>query len=132
MNVLGPYKNNYGRLFVVVGEQGNYKTVSYPRYLMEQKLGHPLKPEEDVHHIDGNMENNNIDNLKIVLRGEHQRQHNPPIYKDGDFVCGWCGKVFHLTGEQQRNRRRNKLHIYFCSKHCVGSYGRAEQLKRNL
>jgi len=29
----------------------------------------------DVHHIDGNKDNNKIDNLQLITRSEHQRKH---------------------------------------------------------
>ena len=31
---------------------------------------------EDVHHINENTLDNNLENLEIVQKGEHQRQHN--------------------------------------------------------
>ena len=39
---------------VIKRHDGTMTSVSYPRILMEEKLGRPLKPYEDVHHIDGN------------------------------------------------------------------------------
>lgn len=50
---------------------GKLHTKSYPRILMEKKLGRPLKPYEDVHHIDGNPENNSLENLEIKIHGKH-------------------------------------------------------------
>jgi hypothetical protein len=44
------------------------------RYVMEQKLGRLLEPQEVVHHIDGNCENNHPDNLELFAsNGEHLR-----------------------------------------------------------
>jgi hypothetical protein len=51
------------------------------RYLMEKKLGRKLKPDELVHHIDENKNNNAIDNLVIVTRSEHKKLH-PEIGKE--------------------------------------------------
>lgn len=34
-------------------------------YVMSEHLGRPLYPTERVHHIDGNRENNSIDNLEL-------------------------------------------------------------------
>jgi endogenous inhibitor of DNA gyrase (YacG/DUF329 family) len=41
------------------------------RLVMEEKLGRVLESWEQVHHIDGNPKNNNIENLMIVLPREH-------------------------------------------------------------
>jgi hypothetical protein len=46
------------------------------RFLMEKKIGRYLKPEEVVHHIDRNRENNNLDNLMIFPnQSKHRRYH---------------------------------------------------------
>lgn len=50
---------------------------------MEQYLGRKLRPDEIVHHIDGNKLNNNIENLKIMTRGEHSKLHRLEEIKNG-------------------------------------------------
>ncbi len=58
-----PYKNNQ-----------NY--VRKQRLVMEEFLGRYLKPEEVVHHIDNNKENNDIENLMLFKNiGEHTKYH---------------------------------------------------------
>ena len=46
------------------------------RIIIESKLKRMLKPEEEVHHIDGDKENNRIDNLLLTTRAEHTRLHH--------------------------------------------------------
>ncbi len=44
------------------------------RYVMEQNIGRYLRPEEVVHHIDGNPANNAIENLRLYAnQAEHIR-----------------------------------------------------------
>lgn len=45
------------------------------RIVMEEKLGRELRPEEVVHHIDGNPRNNHPDNLVALSREEHINLH---------------------------------------------------------
>lgn len=70
-DVYGPYQGKDGRFRVIV----NGKTVSYPKYLVEQTLGRKLDKNETVHHIDGNPANNSLDNLQVISRKEHCRSH---------------------------------------------------------
>ena len=44
----------------------------------------------DIHHIDGDKANNQIDNLMCVTRKEHCQLHYPPQI----YVCKVCGKSF--------------------------------------
>ena len=67
------YIKNYNK-------KGNVKV---HRYVMEQYLDRKLRPDEVVHHIDGNKLNNNIENLKIMTRGEHSKLHRLEEIKNG-------------------------------------------------
>lgn len=55
------------------------------RFVMENHLKRYLKPKEIVHHIDGNVKNNNIDNLELLSNlSSHSKYHRPkgcPRYK---------------------------------------------------
>ncbi len=53
----------------------NGKKVADHRAAMEVELGRPLRPNEVVHHLDGDKLNNSIENLAVLSRDEHQRLH---------------------------------------------------------
>jgi len=42
---------------------------------MERRLGRRLRPDEVVHHIDGDPQNNNQNNLALMTRAGHTRLH---------------------------------------------------------
>jgi len=104
-----------------------HAVTSYPRLLMEIKLGRPLLKTEDVHHIDENPQNNNIENLEVVDHREHDRQHARK-YFDKEMICPICGKTFIWTAYQQVKRagnmqRKNRIIPKIgpcCSKSCAG------------
>lgn len=57
------------------GVRYNGKKVDAHRLEVELAIGRKLKYDEVVHHIDGNINNNAIDNLTIMSRAEHSRLH---------------------------------------------------------
>lgn len=107
------------------------KVVSYPRLLLEEKLGRALCEDEQVHHVDGDLRNNDISNLEVMRLGEHQQHHSPAKYRDMIVNCTWCGKEFLWTAKQQRYHYSNGYgameDYHFCSKSCVGKYGTTVQ-----
>ena len=48
------------------------------RWVMEKKLGRRLEKGEIVHHIDGNRQNNDLENLKLLTAKEHFKLHVVP------------------------------------------------------
>ena len=121
---------------LIVNSDGTKINKSYPRLLVENKLGRPLKPDEDVHHIDGDPRNNDISNLSIKYHGEHQREHSMK-YFDKEIICDNCGKRFLWTAKQQcqwvsnsqRPKNKGKTRHHFCCKHCAAQFNRRKQLK---
>lgn len=60
------------------GEKKTYQKIygrHVHRVVAEQKVGRPLRSDEIVHHIDGDIHNNHPDNLQIVTRSEHIEIH---------------------------------------------------------
>ena len=92
MQIRNTYRREDGRwVAYCVDDKGNPHIVSYPIILMAQKLGRPLEPNEDIHHIDGNPDNNSLDNLELQEHGEHQREHFQK-YVDTTEICMIFGK----------------------------------------
>ena len=79
------------------------------RYLIEQKLGRKLESWEVVHHTDEDPENNALENLKLLSRSKHSRDHQ----LGQRFQLNWvsvdsitdCGEieVFDLVVEETHN-----------------------------
>ena len=128
--IYGPYlgKDNRYRISIKFNDNSK-KTMSYPKYLMEQHLGRYLDVNEQIDHIDGNPLNNDISNLQILKLGEHQKLD---VLRNKDITvnCKYCGKEFTINGSNLYNRNRTDRHSsgYFCSKTCSGKYGKDIQL----
>lgn len=103
--------------------------------IAEKKLGRRLNRSEVVHHIDGNKENNNPDNLMVfATKADHSAFHkgadaicNNEIWfaQKKTIICENCGKEFIPM------YHKKYLHVY-CSKRCSQiSRMKSEELSKN-
>ena len=130
--IYGPYKRKDGRQHIIAFKSKIDKiTVSYPRYLLEISLGRYLSQEEDAHHIDGDFSNNLLENLEVTNKYDHRSDHKQK-YDVITLECVMCGKSFLLDSVQHRNFKSNQRNRNsngpFCSKICIGQYGKGIQL----
>jgi hypothetical protein len=129
--VFGPYRRGKdGRQIVIVIENnGQRRTVSYPKWLMELQMGRKLDPDlETVDHIDSNFDNNNLDNLRVMPRDEHSAEDTRRV-KHVKFTCAWCDKEFERSPRLVRDKSKKQKAGPFCSRACAGKYSRMLQLK---
>src|SRR6185295_12511409 len=112
--VYGPYvrKQDGRKIMRLKHIYGHNLTIAYARYLMEQKIGRQLIEDEQVHHKDGDLTNDALDNLTIVLGSDHTRGHATKYTESETVECAWCHVGVILTPLQLRkrhgNRNRNK------------------------
>lgn len=131
--VYGPYKRSDGREHVILIDGEHRRTVSYPKYLMEQKLGRELDPDEEtINHKNGDFTDNRWENLEIIPRAEHSSKDGIRLSKVKTelFICPICNKTFkkRIDSSFRANRKSGKAGP-FCSKECVGVYGKNIQIQ---
>lgn len=86
----------------------------------EQKIGRPLNPGEQVHHIDGNKTNNDPANLEVLSNADHQRKHlDKPMFQKKRVViqCKVCGADFEVLPYKAASNDP-KIRPQTCSKEC--------------
>jgi len=121
MKVYGLYTRKDGRQHVILYKDGVRTTVSYPKYLLEQKLGRSLLPTETCDHIDNDHTNNCLDNLQVLTRSDNARkQMSLQPAEVGTFTCPVCNSSFTKQMNYIRaNLKQNKSGPY-CSRSCAG------------
>lgn len=73
---------------------------------------------EIIHHIDGNKHNNNINNLKLLTKNQHDIYHNQQRRTHiVQCLCPTCGKIFERPYRQSHLVKHGKAD--YCSKQCA-------------
>ena len=80
----------------------NHNNTGHVLYLHREKLRLELDLTEkqmeglDVHHKDGNKDNNDIENLQLISKEKHQQLHSKIGRKDNSkrHVCKGCGRTY--------------------------------------
>jgi hypothetical protein len=129
--VYGPYARPDGRKIVVIKDSdGKSRTVSYPKYLMEEHLGRRLDPNtETVDHINRDKHDNDINNLRLVPRSQHSADDTRRV-KLVEFTCSMCGNKFERSPRLIRDKAKKGKSGPFCGRACAGRYARKLQLKQ--
>jgi len=130
MKIYGPYarRSDGRKIVIVVDINGNRRTVSYPKWIMELQLGRKLGPDETVDHWDSNIDNNDISNLRVVPRSQHSADDTRRV-KLVKLICIWCNKEFERSPRLVRDKAKKNKAGPFCSRNCAGKYSRMLQLK---
>jgi len=95
------------------------------RATIRQKLDPNL---ETVDHIDSNIDNNDLKNLRIMPRDQHSADDTRRV-KKVKFECAWCDKEFERSPRLIRDKAKKGKAGPFCSRNCAGKYSRQLQLK---
>ena len=90
------------------------------RVVMENHINRLLLPNEVVHHKDKNRYNNDISNLELLTKEEHNHLHSEERKKSWiPLVCPECGRIF-FKRPNLFNWSKSKQH--FCGRRCNGKY----------
>lgn len=97
---LGPYTRKDKRKIILIKINEKMKTMSYPKYLMEEHLGRCLTKDETVDHINADFTDDRIENLQILSRAENAAKS----HKDGTAHSGPLN-----LSEAQRKARADRV-----------------------
>ena len=76
----------------------------------------------DVHHIDGDKDNNDISNLQLINKIQHVTLHaKEQLHTKIIKICEWCGEEYESPSNIAHKQR-------FCSGKCKARYRRANGL----
>lgn len=85
----GRYINKAGYVMIAVKSGSVNRKSGWENYRpehiinIEKHIGRKLTKEECVHHVDGNRQNNHLDNLALILSNEHHRKTHMSLQRIG-------------------------------------------------
>lgn len=113
--IYGPYLRKDGRKhIIIIYPDGRRRTKSYPKHLLEQKIGRELVDNETCDHDDGDFRNDDPTNLIVMSRSDNAIKASVCVVEFDN--CKYCGRLFKLSAGQRNSKKDGP----FCTKHCVG------------
>ena len=98
--ILGPHIRPNGRKFVeIIYPDGKRKGMSWPKFVMENRIGRYLTKDETVDHINGDFLDNRPKNLRVMERAQHAKEDIRRL-KPQEFECPECKKQFTRSGKR--------------------------------
>ena len=75
--IYGPYRNNCDRDIVILYFKNlSRRTVSWPKLLYERHIERRIEEPDTIDHIDGDIHNHNLDNLRILHREKNASKYS--------------------------------------------------------
>jgi len=120
----GRFTSSDGYIYILMPEHPNALRKGYVGYVAEHRLvmsnsiGRPLRRDEIVHHKNEIKSDNSLDNLEIMDRATHAKEHtcgeNNGNWKGGrpKLVCHTCDNSFTPAD------RKNDYGAIYCSRQC--------------
>ncbi len=129
--VYGPYTRKDNRKHLILyDENQNKRTLSWPKALIEIKLGRLLIGNETVDHDDEDKTNDDYNNLKILTRADNARKSIKPaeLYT---FICPECRHEATKSLRMVKHNKKQKKFGPFCSRSCAGRFNKRKQTNFN-
>jgi len=124
--IYGPYYRKDGRQhIVIIHDNGRKQTKSYPKYLLEQKIGRELINNETCDHIDENFTNDDPNNLQVLTRAQNAAK--AAISRPAEmhhYKCSVCRKPASKPMSEVKHNWKLGKSGPVCSKQCAGMIGK--------
>lgn len=117
------YRPDYPRAYAL-----GYVLRSHVVWWLHHGICHPKGT--NLHHKNHNKLDDRIENLELLLAGDHVRHHCAKI--GVQFICRNCKQSFYVPTWRVKERRTEGNTIKFCSQKCYHAAGRTESHKTNI
>jgi uncharacterized CHY-type Zn-finger protein len=87
------------------------------RLVIEEKIGRFIVPDqEDAHHVDGNITNNDPCNLMLITKSEHRRMHSGWKVINGKWwkTCNHCQRFLEVEPNFYKRHTGHNEYMTFC------------------
>lgn len=97
-------------------------------------LAHSICPDEgiDIHHRNGDITDDGLENLESMVHGEHSKLHNPGGREMAILFCPHCQQEFKIPTWRIRCRWKAGSKTRYCSQDCYHAVPHTKQHKHNI
>lgn len=99
--------NSNGYVYIRVGV---HQEILEHRHVIQEYLGRKLRRDEHVHHKNGVKTDNRLENLEVMLAGDHNRHHKTGKYRGPNRMH--AGKLLDSSGDKRRRVHREYMRKY--------------------
>jgi hypothetical protein len=109
----GKYMQSYVRI------RKNGKQIGEHRVIMEDFFGRRLEHNEIIHHKNGNIRDNRIENLELLTNEEHCAMHQRDDKCYITVTCYNCGRKIRIREKLYNWKMHHGQKNIFCSRSCT-------------
>lgn len=114
------------RIVTMYSGEGQYRGISYARYLYGVHLGYEVPDHLEVDHVNDDKTDDRLDNYQLLTSEQNRLKQEYNYVMNQQVVygvyCAYCQSPFLMTDRVRKMRMAQGVEYPFCTKSCSTNY----------